>query len=82
MELCYNTRNGGDVKHMTKDERARFTFRIPIKLMQLLREESEEKGISINSLILQILWDGIKDKKGGKRHGVQRHPQQNQGLGG
>lgn len=41
---------------MTKDDRERFTFRIPGKLMRMLRREAKEKGVSLNALILQILW--------------------------
>lgn len=47
---------------MTIDARERFTFRIPAKLMNRLRQEAEEKGVSINALILQILWDWVEQQ--------------------
>lgn len=40
-----------------KDERARFTFRIPQKTFDLLKVEAEKRGVSVNALILQILWE-------------------------
>lgn len=45
---------------MTTDVRERFTFRIPKRLMQMLRNEAKEKGVSVNALILQILWQWIE----------------------
>lgn len=48
---------------MTKDARERFTFRMPAKLMTMLKTESNELGVSLNALILQILWDWV-DKHG------------------
>ncbi len=47
---------------MTKDERERFTFRIPSALMNMLKNEANEKGVSLNALILQILWDWTKQQ--------------------
>lgn len=47
---------------MTSDTRERFTFRIPTTLMKLLREEAKNKGVSLNALILQILWDWVKEE--------------------
>ena len=46
----------GGVKYMTKDERTRFTFRLPDSLMSRLKDEAQSKGVSINALILNILW--------------------------
>lgn len=46
-----------------EDNRARFTFRLPIKLMDLLKKEAIWKGSSVNALILQILWNWIKENK-------------------
>lgn len=45
---------------MTKDDRCRFTFRLPEKLMNELKELAQERGISLNSFILEILWDWMK----------------------
>lgn len=47
---------------MTNDTRERFTFRIPKKLLEMLKSESEKKGVSINALILQILWEWVERK--------------------
>lgn len=47
---------------MTKDDRVRFTFRIPDNLLNLLKEESKTLGISLNALILQILWQWVEDQ--------------------
>lgn len=41
---------------MTRDTRIRFTFRIPEQLLSELKAEAENTGVSINALILQILW--------------------------
>ena len=48
---------------MTNVIRERFTFRIPQKLMIMLKEEAKEKGMSLNALILQILWDWTESQK-------------------
>lgn len=47
---------------MTTDNRARFTFRMPESLYQVLDERADELGVSKNALILQILWDYVKQK--------------------
>ena len=39
------------------DKRERFTFRIPKDLLARLKNEAVEKGVSVNALILQILWE-------------------------
>lgn len=50
-----------------EDERMRFTFRMPEKLLNNLKCESERLGVSVNALILQILWEWAEkdDKKAG-----------------
>lgn len=48
---------------MTNDDRIRFTFRIPSKLMDSLKQEAEEKGVSLNAFILQILWTHVEERK-------------------
>lgn len=40
---------------MKKDTRERFTLRLPSELMNSLREDAENIGVSVNALILQIL---------------------------
>ena len=52
-----------DVKNMTNDNRARFTFRMPEELYQMLDERAEELGVSKNALILQILWDYVEKRR-------------------
>lgn len=44
-----------------RDDRARFTFRMPEKLLTQLKKESEGLGVSVNALILQILWEWVKE---------------------
>ena len=50
---------------MTTDNRERFTFRVPAKLMEKVREQSDELGVSVNAFILQVLWDwAMREKEG------------------
>ena len=50
---------------MTKsDKRARYTFRLPQELLSVLKKESNEIGVSVNALILQILWEWAESKEG------------------
>ena len=51
---------------MTRDDRARFTFRLPVALYETLRVEAKTRGVSINSIILQILWDFVKNTEKGE----------------
>lgn len=37
-------------------------IRAPKKLKELLRELAEQKGITLNALILQILWEWVERK--------------------
>ena len=48
---------------MTKDNRIRFTFRIPTSMFEALKAEAEKRGVSINALILQILWEWAEEKQ-------------------
>jgi len=41
---------------MTIDERARFSFRLPLKLFDQLKGIARDEGVSINAVILKILW--------------------------
>ena len=45
---------------MTKGDFSRFTFRLPKTLLDKLKDEAYTKGCSVNSLILQILWEWLK----------------------
>ncbi len=56
----------GGVKKMYKNELSRFTFRLPKKLLDELKEEAYSKGCSVNSLILQILWKWFEQQKENK----------------
>lgn len=38
------------------DNKVRFTFRLPKHLLIRLKEISNEKGVSVNTLVLQSLW--------------------------
>lgn len=44
---------------MTKDARTRFTFRLPEELYQILKGKAAVKGVSVNAIILQILWEWL-----------------------
>jgi len=53
---------------MTKDTRARYTFRLPNTLLEKIKHQAYITGVSSNALILQILWDWIEqDKKGANK---------------
>ena len=54
---------GSDVKNMIKDDRTRFTLRTPKKLFDFLQNNADELGVSTNALIVQILWEWLKDKE-------------------
>lgn len=47
---------------MTKDERVRYTFRLPVNLMKIIRNKSEEKGVTLNAFMLQILWEWVNQQ--------------------
>lgn len=49
---------------MTK-EMERFTLRITKELKKQLDENSKKMGISLNSLVVQILWNWVKENKDG-----------------
>lgn len=48
---------------MTKDNRIRYTFRMPSDLFGKVKKEAYKEGVSMNALILQILWSWIKEKE-------------------
>lgn len=54
---------------MKKDIRVRYTLRLPSKLFDIIGAKANELGQPINALILQILWDWVKqnEEKGEKR---------------
>lgn len=45
---------------MTNDNRIRYTFRMPSDLFGKVKKEAYKEGVSMNALILQILWDWIE----------------------
>ena len=47
---------------MQKDDRERFTLRLPPRLYNLLQIQAKETGVSLNALILEILWDWEKQQ--------------------
>lgn len=53
------------------DNKVRFTFRLPKHLLIRLKEISNEKGVSVNTLVLQSLWAWMEknDNKGGGESG-------------
>ena len=54
-------KKGIDVKYMKKDERLRFTLRIPKPLFNLVQDKAIYTGVATNALILQILWQWVKE---------------------
>lgn len=54
-------RQGGDVNNMINDARKRFTFRLPDSLFEKLKNKADKQGLSLNAMILQILWDWMED---------------------
>lgn len=45
---------------MTNDKRVRFTLRLPNNLIEKLKNQANRQGISINALILNILWEWVE----------------------
>lgn len=41
----------------------RFTFRIPEQLLNQLKDRANFLGVSVNALILQILWEWADEPK-------------------
>lgn len=54
---------------MSKDMRKRFTFRMPSGLHERLSVKARQMGISVNSLILQILDNWSKEEQDGRESG-------------
>lgn len=48
---------------MIKDDRLRFTLRVPKNLFDLVQNKANLVGVSTNALILQILWKWSEDKE-------------------
>lgn len=48
---------------MTKDERIRFTLRMPTELFNKVQKEANKIGCSVNAMVLQILWDWVKENE-------------------
>lgn len=48
---------------MIKCEKVRFTFRLPKKLFEKIKDTANHEGISVNAFILQILWDWVEKQK-------------------
>ena len=54
---------GDDVKNMTNNDiRKRYTFRIPEELYQMAKAKADRLGISMNALLLDILWEWKKSE--------------------
>lgn len=54
-------KKGDDVKNMTNNDiRKRYTFRIPEELYQMAKAKADRLGISMNALLLDILWEWKK----------------------
>lgn len=48
---------------MNNDTRERFTLRLPTELFIKLQKSAKETGVSINALILQILWEWKENRE-------------------
>ncbi len=48
---------------MKKDNRERFTLRLPTILFTKLQSNGKELGVSTNALISQILWSWMEHKE-------------------
>lgn len=46
---------------MNIDTRARYTLRLPDKLMDMLHKTAKESGLSVNALIVEILQEWMDD---------------------
>ena len=54
---------GGVNKMQTQDNRERFTLRMPKRLYEAIGEQATKTGVSLNALILHILWDWLKENE-------------------
>lgn len=43
-----------------KQERKQTTIRLPVELVEALKQEAEKKGYTITDLILFILWNYVR----------------------
>lgn len=43
-----------------RETREQTTIRLPAELMEQLKQEAEEKGYTVNDLVMFILWDYLK----------------------
>lgn len=50
----------GGVKNMTR-ETERFTLRLTKKLKEQLDKSGKRMGVSLNALVVQILWDWVAE---------------------
>lgn len=53
---------------MNNDTRERFTLRIPTILMETLQNEAKKMGVSLNALVLQVLWSWSEKKGDGDEY--------------
>ena len=44
-----------------QDKRERFTLRMPTQLYEAIEKQAAKTGVSLNALILHILWDWLKE---------------------
>lgn len=45
---------------MNNDDRQRYTLRLPTALFQTIEAKADKIGVSTNAMILQILWEWLK----------------------
>lgn len=59
---CYNSSEISDITTRGDEMNPILTFRPPEELRKILRERANAKGLTVNALILQILWDWVKNE--------------------
>lgn len=47
---------------MKNDDRTRFTLRLPKRLFEMLQHDANATGVSVNALLLQILWQWLEQR--------------------
>ena len=59
-------RNMRSAERLERRRHIQILIRAPEELKQALKEKSMKMGITLNALILQILWEWIEKKAGGE----------------
>ena len=46
---------------VTNDDKVRFTLRLPSKVMEGLKDEANQRGLTINALIAGVIWGYVQE---------------------